>query len=149
MRLLFTIAARAQTTACQLFRASLADPQTRMRNLSISSSSGFDRIRAFRRTIKATYGYLESQHEKKNTSREDQQSSHYRQRLPQHSYQAANDLPPKRPLSQSMPASPPHAGSCDKQRIFPPRSCPAGKRALRLSQTPLIDFLESSSLILR
>lgn len=136
---LFTIAARAQTTAYQLFRASLSGPQTRMRSFRFRRRLACQ-DRCFRRAINPIHGVLDCCRKIRIYLVNITVQSLPRSVCPNTS-QAANDPQTKRPLSQSMPASPPHAGSCDKQRIFPP-SCPAGTRALRLSQTPLVDFLD-------
>ena len=101
MRPLFTIAARAQTTACQLFRASHSGLQTRTPRICrfvVVWTEGIGYSRYDQRDIRSP-GLLARDQNIFHGRRS--QPSHYRQRLSQHS--SRSKQPSKRPLSQSMP----------------------------------------------
>lgn len=136
MRLLFTIAARAQTTACQLFRASHSGLQTPARNC--------------RFVVVRPHGIAASFHDQHDIRSHESlardqniiprrpQSSHYHHRLSQHSPNS------KRPIVSVNAASPPHAGSCDKQRISHYHHVQQEKELFACLRRPLSVFLSSS-----
>jgi hypothetical protein len=134
-----TIAARAQTTACQLFRPDL---QTLARD------------REFRRLPLEDLGPallllrhtgLDDQRYLEYTREYDSSTFFFNVRLDV----SRSKWSPSNFVSVNAVASP-HAGSSDKQRIAP---CPARKRALRLSHQTLLvgllEILQCPSLILR
>jgi hypothetical protein len=135
---LFMIAARAQTTACQLFRASHSGLQTPARNSRFFCGLALeDRSFAIRLT-RYTESWIDTLRSEYIPQRP--QSSHYHHLLSQHSLQRS-----KRPIVSVNAASPPHASSCDKQRISSHHHhVRSGKELFACLRRPLSVFLSSS-----